>query len=316
MNTQDTKLNLLNQPDDKFPEDVNFNFNYSRRVEYNLQESLIREYINHYGILVKFIKTEKINRDDVVFGDFSHMKSNLKDIFDMYMLPENAEGFDSSYMFNDLGLFNFDNINLFVMKSDVDKTGLDLSTIVSNLVILPNNKIMEITSVDWQVPGLNNLYTQDDVKSVYKLSLVPYDNKLTDEIKSKDVYNEFHDINKFSQTTKTPTRDELQNEPDIYPDFCKEFDEVPPVDDAEYKEIQEIENRAKERNNYNHLDGFFDEIIKAKTKQDSESEIKAYSKKTEVNTKPEEHPETENDPDVQVEVSVSDSSEKDVWNGV
>lgn len=312
MNQKDARVNLLNTPSNKIPQGANFNFNYSRRVEYNLHESLIKEYITHYGILVKFIKTEKINRDDVVFGDFSHMKSNLKDVFDMYMLPENTDGFDTSYMFNDLGLFNFDNINLFVMKSDVDKTGLDLSTVVSNLVILPNNKIMEITSVDWQVPGLNNLYTQDDIKSVYKLSLVPYDNKLTDEIKGKDVYNEFHDITKFSHTEKTPTTDELHNEPDIYPDFCKEFDEVPPVD----KEIQEIENRAKERNNYNHLDGFFDEIIKSKTKQDSESEIKAYSKKTENNINPEEHSETEDDPEIQVEVSVSDSSEKDVWNGV
>ena len=311
MNQKDAKVNLLNTPADKIPQGTNFNFNYSRRVEYNLQESLIKEYITHYGILVKFIKTEKINRDDVVFGDFSHMKSNLKDIFDMYMLPENSEGFDSSYMFNDLGLFSFDNINLFVMKTDIDKTGLDVSTVVSNLVILPNNKIMEITSVDWQVPGLNNLYTQDDIKSVYKLSLVPYDNKLTDEIKSKDVYNEFHDITKFSHTEKTPTRDELNPEPDVYPDLCKEFNENPPID----SEIQEIENRAKERNNYNHLDGFFDEIIKTKTKQDSESEIKAYSKKTESNTKPEE-PETKDDPEVQVEVSVTDSSEKDVWNGV
>lgn len=315
MNVKDKKLNLLNQPDDKFPEGVNFNFNYSRRVEYSLQESLIKEYINHYGILVKFIKTEKINRDDVVFGDFSHMKSNLKDIFDMYMLPENAEGFDSSYMFNDMGLFNFDNINLFVMKSDVDKTGLDLSTVVSNLVILPNNKIMEITSVDWQVPGLNNLYTQDDVKSVYKLSLVPYDNKLTDEIKSKDVYNEFHDITKYSQTERTPSKDESGVESDIYPDFCKEFNDCPPVD-GEIQEIKNMENEDKDQNNYNHLDGFFDEIIKSKTKQDEESEIKAYSKKTEVNTKQEENPETENDPEIQVEVSISDSNEKDVWNGV
>ena len=153
----------------------------------------------------------------------------------------------------------------------------------------------------------NSFMSLLDQKSVYKLSLIPYETKLTDEIKEKDIYNEFKQTDNMKFT---PTRDQLDPEPDLYPDFEKEFEE--PLDDSE---IAEIEKEAKKKNNYDHLDGFFDEIIKRKEKQDYDSEIKAYSKKVKDNITPE-SPDTENDPEVQVQVSVSSVDEPDVWNGV
>jgi hypothetical protein len=148
--------------------------------------------IRLYGFLVKFLITEKINRDDLVFGDYSHLKSDSSKIYDIYMMPENTEDWDSgNYSLTSFGLVNFENIVLYAAKSSFDPkpndTINDPLEIINNLVILPNNKIMEITNVDATVPGVNNLFTFNDAKSVYKLTCKPYDFKLINELDSNDI---------------------------------------------------------------------------------------------------------------------------------
>ena len=136
------------------------NFNFSQQPEYQLNTSLIEETIKLYGILTKFLVTEKINTDDNVFGDYSHLKSDNSKIYDIYMLPETSEEWDTaSYNFNSFGLTNFENVVLFAAKSDFNGADYDeLSEIVGNLIVLPNNKVMEITDVDLTTPGINNLF--------------------------------------------------------------------------------------------------------------------------------------------------------------
>lgn len=166
------------------------NFNFNSAPEYELNKSLAEEMIRLYGVLVKFMITEKINRDDNVFGDYSHMKSDSNKIYDIYALPENTEEWDSSsFSLNSFGLSNFDNIALFVAKSSLD--GIEPpGDIVGNLLVFPNNKVMEITQSSFVVPGVNNLFTYKDEKSVYKLTCKPYDFKLINEIDSFDVSTE------------------------------------------------------------------------------------------------------------------------------
>ena len=90
------------------------NLNFSNQPEYDLYKSLIKEVIDTYGIKIKFLKTEKINIDNVL-GDFSHMKTDKDKIFEMFALPENSESFDNTnYGFDSFGFLDFDNINLFV----------------------------------------------------------------------------------------------------------------------------------------------------------------------------------------------------------
>jgi len=167
------------------------NFNFSENPEYDLNTSLTEEMINLYGILTKFLVTEKINKDDAVFGDYSHMKSNNQSIYEMYMIPENTEEWDtSSYDYNEFGLTNFDNVNLFVAKSSFEQVPEivnDTESIMGQLIVFPNNKIMEITDFDWMVPGVNNLFSHNDVKSVYKLTCKPYDFKLINELDNVDI---------------------------------------------------------------------------------------------------------------------------------
>jgi len=164
------------------------NFNFSGNAEYALNASLIEETINLYGVLTKFLITEKINKDDIVFGDYTHMKSDNAKIYDVYMLPEVSEDWESTdYAFNQFGMTNTENINLFVARSNVDLMNLTAEHVTGNLVILPNNKIMEVTSAMWEVPGVNNLFTFSDARSVLRLTCKPYDNKLISELAPADI---------------------------------------------------------------------------------------------------------------------------------
>jgi hypothetical protein len=163
------------------------NFNINNQPGYDLNTSLTEEMIRLYGVLIKFLVTEKINKDDNVFGDYSHMKSDGSKIYDMYALPENSEDWDiSQESYNNFGLMNFENISLFIAKSSFADFE-DFGGINGNLLVLPNEKVMEVTSVDYVVPGVNNLFTYNNAKSVYKLSCKPYDFKIIHEIENEHI---------------------------------------------------------------------------------------------------------------------------------
>lgn len=165
------------------------NFNFQDNPEYNLNTTLIEEVIRLYGVLTKFLITDKINRDDVVFGDYSHIKSDATKIYDVYMLPEVSEDWDTGgeFGFNPFGLTNFENINLFMAASEMDIMNLTNEHVTGNLVVLPNNKIMEITNTSWETPGVNNIFTSANAKSVLKLTCKPYDFKLINELDNVDI---------------------------------------------------------------------------------------------------------------------------------
>ena len=175
------------------------NLNISRKPEYSLQARHTNELINIYGIKTKLLLTEKITYDENVFGDFQSIRTNKEDVFDLMMLPENSEEFDDiGVNFSEFGMLNVETIRLFVSRKSLetvfDETpntketdydpGSPIKRLISNLVILPNNRVMEITDVNFMVPGINNLFTEQDVKNVYKITLKTYDRKLTDDIES------------------------------------------------------------------------------------------------------------------------------------
>ena len=165
-----------------------YNYNMDASPVYDLNASLIDECINLYGVPTKFLVTTKLNSDDTVFGDYSSIKTDNSKIFDIFMLPENTESWDSGgYNFSDFGLLNNDNASCFVSKLSVEQIGLEFKSLYGNLVVMPNNKIMEVTDVQFEVPGVNNLFTFKNAKSVYKLTLKPYSVKLTDEIDQSDI---------------------------------------------------------------------------------------------------------------------------------
>ena len=166
-----------------------YNYNIDDAPEYDLNTELIDECIYLYGVPTKFLVVQKLNSDDTVFGDYSSIKTDNTKIFDVYMMPENSDSWDSGgYNFSEFSILNNDNTSVFVSKNSIQNIiQLEFKELYGNLVVMPNNKIMEVTDVQFEVPGVNNLFTFKNAKSVYKLTLKPYSVKLTDEINQADI---------------------------------------------------------------------------------------------------------------------------------
>ena len=156
------------------------NLNFYNNPEYELNRSLITEMISMYGIQVKFVKVKKINEDNL-FKDYQHLVADKNDIIEMYALPENSDSFDSNgYQFSSFGFTDLNNLSVFI---SVESFGdIQFKEILGNLIVLPSNKILEITDVTFQVPGINNDFVNNNSRTVYKLTLTPYEFKLTDNL--------------------------------------------------------------------------------------------------------------------------------------
>lgn len=169
---------------------MSFNLNFSHKNEYALNVNLIDECIRLYGIEAKFIITHKKNVDPVVFGDWSSVKTDGRNIFDVHLLPANADDLDhGSYRFSDFGFNNFDTSEVFISAKEVAKYNLAIETMMSSLVVLPSNQVFEVTNVEHQVPGINHQWAYSDAKSAFKLTLRVYEFKMHDEIEQPDLIN-------------------------------------------------------------------------------------------------------------------------------
>lgn len=181
------------------------NFNITQQPDYDLQGSMTAELINLYGVLTKLLLTEKVKYDSTVFGDFQSIKVKKGEVYELYMMPEQSESFENiDTGFSDFGMLNVESIHMFVSRESIDdifgvtpehnepgrtdNINSPIKKLQSNLVILPNNRVMEITNVDFMVPGVNNLFTEPDIKNVYELVMKNYDRKLSDDI--TDMKNE------------------------------------------------------------------------------------------------------------------------------
>ena len=230
-----------------------YNFNFNENPEYDLNTELIDECINLYGVQTKFLVVQKLNSDDTIFGDYSSIKTDNSKIFDVFMMPENSDSWDSGgYNFSEFGMLNNDSCTVFVSKNSVQNIiELDFKELYGNLVIMPNNKIMEVTDVQFEVPGVNNLFTYSNTKSVYKLTLKPYSVKLTDEINPSDIsisdtedystldnyFDELLDI-KIAQDTEmeiNPSQITIKKEPDI--DIVVQKPKVSRLEDSVFGEF-------------------------------------------------------------------------------
>ena len=230
-----------------------YNFNFNENPEYDLNTELIDECINLYGVQTKFLVVQKLNSDDTIFGDYSSIKTDNSKIFDVFMMPENSDSWDSGgYNFSEFGMLNNDSCTVFVSKNSVQNIiELDFKELYGNLVIMPNNKIMEVTDVQFEVPGVNNLFTYSNAKSVYKLTLKPYSVKLTDEINPSDIsisdtedystldnyFDELLDI-KIAQDTEmeiNPSQITIKKEPDI--DIVVQKPKVSRLEDSVFGEF-------------------------------------------------------------------------------
>lgn len=169
---------------------MSLNLNFTHKNEYVLHNSISCECIRLYGIEAKLLKTKKLNLDHEVFGDWSSIKTDGSNIFDIHILPDNSDNFDfAEFAFGEFGFTNTETCSVYISAQECMKLGFGINELVSSLVVLPSNKVMEITNAEVLAPGINNLWAYSDSKSIFKLVLNTYKFKLHDEIEPNDVIN-------------------------------------------------------------------------------------------------------------------------------
>lgn len=256
---------------------MSLNLNFSKSPDYELNKRLTDEVINIYGINLKFVKVSRLGPEPT-FGDFSNLLANKTDVYDLYGLPDNAENFDmTQYSYTNYGFNTFDFISVYVSTREFaeDKINLDVTKIVGNLIVLPNDKVLEITNVEFNLPHANNLFAYDDAKCVYKLSLRPYEFKQYDNLAPETLQNSsnFKDANKYLK--------DLAN-------------------------IDETLEDSKD-SNFDSLDDYFIRLQQKKAEQDSEAEVKDYaSTVSDVSNTDEQQ---------SVKKPIYNTDERDIWNG-
>jgi len=168
-----------------------FNLNQSKKPEVELNRTLIDEVISIYGLPVKYLFVEKMNKNQV-FKDFSHFELNPNvESKQIYLLPEDTSDWEGDTVFNQFGFYNQWTQHLFMSR----KTALELypnfdengrAEMTNNLIITPSNTILEITQIETYEPGVNNLWGFGDESSVYKIAVKIYDHNISDEIDLTD----------------------------------------------------------------------------------------------------------------------------------
>lgn len=152
---------------------MNFN-NYAN--EYSLHNQLTNELINLYGFATKYIKTTKVNPDKI-FNEIQNLRADDSSVFTINVYPENTSGFDNQNdILSKFGIMSFDTINLYVSSSTMLSIFPDgqVKNGISDLILLPSGKVFEITDIEHQVHGVNNMYVYDNQKNVYILKCKPY----------------------------------------------------------------------------------------------------------------------------------------------
>ena len=216
---------------------MGFNLNFTHKNEYSLHNNIISEAISLYGVQCKLIITFKQNIDFTVFGDWSNIKTNGLNIFDIDVLPADQSDIErQEYQFTEFGLNYLYSNEVFISSKSLAKLGINLEALYSALIVFPSNQVMEITDVDFKVPGVNNLWAYTDLKSVIKLTLNSYQFKLHDNIQDKDLVNTL----------------------EVEGDSPEKIEENIDISDENFKV----------------LDNYFESILNTKTDQDVESEVR------------------------------------------
>lgn len=218
------------------------NLNY-RSNEYNLIGSQTEELIRIYGIKIKWIFTEKIKQDSI-FGEFSHFKANDKDCFEIYAMPENTDDFEDIERLQTQfpGVLGDGTLNLFISKitarelmqkslntqNEIDITAMDktIQRLHGSLIILPAGKIMEVTKVDLDAPGMNNQFLSAIDKNLFIIHCKTYIHKTTNEISVNPQITDAESLD----TGKTP---------DMFDTLDKYFDEMVKRNENQKTEAQE-----------------------------------------------------------------------------
>lgn len=166
-----------------------FNLNKSNKPDVQLLKRNINEMINIYGVNCNFVYTNKMNKD-FVLKDFSHFTAD-QEAFEIYLLPEDTTNWATDLQWDVFGLNNLRTISFFLSAEtyqNIENTFFqtESDTLINSLLIMPNGAILEISDIDYDFEGGNNLFLFNDDKSVYRITTRMYQSSKQDEINIKD----------------------------------------------------------------------------------------------------------------------------------
>ena len=226
-----------------------FNLNRTHNNDYALKTNHIKEMISMYGVECDFLFTEKMNKDKILM-DFSHMKSD-KNTTKITILPEESEQWGGGSQWDMFGLNNLRTMPFFISAEQIEdliekykdsypnQPLNNYKALINSLMVLPNGSFIEVTDIEAEVEGINNLYAYDDEKSVYRLVTRAYNNSRNDEIE--------HSSNDTEKTTI-------------------DTDTIPGIQMVEFSEDKIIDESME------NLDEFFKSLDDGKEIQDTEGE--------------------------------------------
>ena len=140
--------------------------------EYQLFKDQTAEVIDMYGLGIQYVKSENQNIDKI-FGEFTHKKLTHDGVLNNIMvLPENSEDFDMlGNTFSKFGFIQTEMFNCYISSNTAEKIGYENFRVeaVGDIIVLPNNKKFEITFVEHEVQGNNNMFPYSNQKNVYML---------------------------------------------------------------------------------------------------------------------------------------------------
>lgn len=144
--------------------------------EYDLAGRITDEFISMYGIPVWYIITEQVNIDTVL-NEFQYKKTSPNTYWqNIYAYPENTESFDGNSLLSKFGMSSLESWSLFVSYNTLYSiyADVDLGKAVGDIIALESGKLLEITNVEFNVPGLNNMFNTQFQKNLFKLSCKSY----------------------------------------------------------------------------------------------------------------------------------------------
>lgn len=149
----------------------------NKKQDYILQGAVTSELIDMYGLSVRYFSTELINEDNIL-NEFQHLKLDNLNAFDINVYPEDLEGFkDNDDILSKFGFTSTSSTNFFISSKTISKifdSQNDITQMIGGVLKVPSGKLLEITNIDVEVPGINNLFLYNNQKNVFLLKTKPY----------------------------------------------------------------------------------------------------------------------------------------------
>lgn len=149
----------------------------NKKQDYALSKTVTNEFIDMYGLIVRYFSTELIHEDNIL-NEFQHVKIDNTNAFDISVYPEDTAGFQNNDdILSKFGFMSSTSTNFFISAKTVDfimDSQKEITQMIGGVIKTPSGKLLEITNIDIEVPGINNMFLYNNQKNVFMLKTKPF----------------------------------------------------------------------------------------------------------------------------------------------